>query len=50
MHHIVYAIIINDKASYVDIRDNMDIYEVLDLYELVVVSAYNRKIAMEGDK
>lgn len=48
MHHIVYAIIVNDKATYSEIRDKLDIYEVLALYELVVVSNYNRKIAIEG--
>ena len=50
MHHVIYTIIINDKASYVDIRDKLDIYEVLDLYELVIVSMHNKRISIEGVK
>lgn len=50
MHHIIYAIIVNGRATYSEIRDKMDIYEVLALYESVVVSTYNRRLAMEGDK
>lgn len=50
MHFVIYTIVSNDKASYSEIRDKLDIYEVLDLYEMVIVSAYNRRLIMEGAK
>lgn len=50
MHYVIYTIINNDKATYSEIRDKLDIYEVLALYESIVISTYNRQLYLEGVK
>ena len=41
---ILYTLISNKYATLAEIRDKYDIYEVLDLYEIYIISAYNKYI------
>ena len=41
-HPIIYTIIVNNLATLADIRDKYSIEEVLDLYEICLVNAYNK--------
>lgn len=47
---MLYTLIINHVASYKELRDDYNIYEVLDLYEAWLVNVYNRSKIMEGAK
>jgi len=42
VHPIIYTLISNKLATLKEIRDEYSIDEVLDLYEICLVNAYNR--------
>lgn len=44
---MIYMLINNNLATYKEIRDDYDIWEVLDLYEVCLTSIYN---AIEANK
>lgn len=50
MNGIVYSLITARYATLKEIRDDYNIYEVLDLYECFRVENYNRMIIMEESK
>jgi hypothetical protein len=48
-HYIIYTLVINGFATLKELRDDYDIYEVLDLYELCSISLYNKYYIMKGE-
>lgn len=43
----MYALVTNKYATLKELRDDYNIWEVLDLYEMMLVSMTNKMIAME---
>lgn len=50
VHPIIYLLVTNHYATYKEIRDDYDVWEVLDLYEMCIVNIYNKNEIMKGDK
>jgi len=47
IHPIIYILITNHYATLYEIKELMDIDEVLDLYEMCMCNQYNKQIVME---
>lgn len=48
IHPIIYALIINKFATYYELKYKYDIYEILDLYEVCMVSLYNKNLTLSN--
>lgn len=48
-HPIIYNLISNGFATYREIRDEYSFEEVIDLYEMSVVKAYNKNKILENN-
>lgn len=46
-HYIIYSLIINKLATYKELRDDYTIEEALDLYEMLMVSNYNKQLIQD---
>ena len=47
VHPIIYVLITNKYATYTDIKYNLTIEEVLDLYEMCMCNQYNKNTVLE---
>jgi hypothetical protein len=50
INSLVYVLVSNKYATLRELRDEYNIKEALDLYEICMVSSYNRAISMEDSK
>lgn len=41
-HPLIYALIVNHYATLKELRDDYDIWEALELYEMCAVNLYNK--------
>ena len=48
VHPIVYTLVANGLATLLEIKNDYDIWDVLDLYEIFTVNSYNKVTAMKG--
>ena len=46
-HYIIYSLVINKLATYKELRDDYTIEEALDLYEMLMVSNYNKQLIQD---
>lgn len=42
LHPLLYMLIVNKYATLKELKEDYDIYEVLDLYEVCAVNLYNK--------
>lgn len=47
---VVYALVSNKYATLKELRDDYDIYEVLDMYEILSVKLYNNYVIADNAK
>ena len=48
-HPIIYLLIINKFTTMLELRE-LDIDEVLDLYEACLISIYNKDVVLKGGR
>ena len=47
---IIYLLITNRLVTYYDLKYNLDIDDMLNLYEICMVNLYNRSISLDNKK
>jgi len=48
VHPIIYMLITNKFATYNEIKNVLDIDDVLNLYEVAMVTLYNKQIILDN--
>ena len=47
---IAYTLITNKLATLKELRDDYDVWEALDLYEICMVHTYNQQTILQGGR